>query len=195
MNPKTRRRAGGADGFTLVELGVVLAVVVTLAMLAIPNPRATQVDAQARAWTESLHAGVQRARVRALREGEAVTVCALNPAGDGCADDGASWHRGWLIHQRPADASGCLQATDDPDVCQKHGGRIYERHEALHSGLTVATNQNVRHRIRIDALGRSPGSAGRLTVCDGPRAQRGVVVASSGRTRDADPDEALECPA
>ncbi|MEX0731363.1 MAG: GspH/FimT family pseudopilin [Aquisalimonadaceae bacterium] len=181
-----------ANGFTLIELVVVIALVAGLATTAVAGMRGLFQNQAAYSANRLLIASLNLARTHAVANRQVVAVC-RSGTGHSC-DTEASWDGGWLVFETPANDTRC----SDPNgtgFCAEHGGRILqvERHAAA-GQLWITHNHNVRHRVRFNALGLSPGYTGRFTVCaaDGS-SLRGIVIPQTGRIRAARPSEFLDC--
>jgi type IV fimbrial biogenesis protein FimT len=93
MLSKTR-----GTGFTLVEMLITMAVVAILVTIATPGFK--YVTASNRIATEinGLLGDLQFARSEAIKEGETVTVCIANTAGNDCLGGTPStWQNGWIV--------------------------------------------------------------------------------------------------
>lgn len=101
-------------GFTLLELLVVVSILGTLAMLALPSME----DMLARAETDSsaklLQTALSLAKSEAIKRGESVSVCASGDGSD-CATD--EWSTGWIVFvDNNADANGNAGSIDPEDA-------------------------------------------------------------------------------
>lgn len=85
----------GANGFTLVELMITVAVIALLAVVAAPAMNGLVNNSRAVGQAEELVASLQLARAEAVRRNARVTIC---PSTDGstCASS-TTWTR-WIVH-------------------------------------------------------------------------------------------------
>jgi type IV fimbrial biogenesis protein FimT len=103
------RRFGRAEGFTLMELMITIAVGAILLVLAVPNfVTALQKDRIGSA-ADQLYVSLAEARGEAVKRRRSVRVC---PSADSasCRNDG-DWSDGWLIFQDD-DADGSPDASE-----------------------------------------------------------------------------------
>lgn len=170
-----------ARGFTLVELLVAMALLATLATLAVPGFGEYLRNCRRAATINALSHTVQVARRLAAVRGEAVVLC---PGADasGCSG-GTDWgHELLLLPDRPGSAAGSAPL------------RVV-RSAAADSRQSIRAN---REAIYFAALAPAATTA-TLTVCDdrGSRAARALIISRTGRPRISDRDaggRALVCP-
>ena len=107
MNKKISQPAGSANGFTLLELMVtlaILAIILTIATASfIPQINASQT----RATSDSLRASIAQARSESITRGGNVRVCG-SLDGASCGND---FNNGWMIYH-DSDANSIFSATD-----------------------------------------------------------------------------------
>ena len=89
-------RPGSPDGFTLVELMVIMAVIGILAIIAVPSMTALINNSRAAGQAEELVASLQLARAEAIRRNARVTIC----AGTAGACSGSTTWGSWTIFGR-----------------------------------------------------------------------------------------------
>ncbi|HEY5790082.1 MAG TPA: GspH/FimT family pseudopilin [Gammaproteobacteria bacterium] len=157
-------------GFSLVELGVVLAVAVVLATLAAPSLADLQAGSRVRATASQFMAEVNLARSLAIMQRRRTVLC---PSADGssCLPDG-HWHRGWILFE-------------DVDADREHDpGERLHRVTGAQPGVSLVTSV-MRRRLTFQPTGLSPGANGTYTVCAerGGVPPRAVIVANHGRAR------------
>ena len=169
------------QGFTLIELIVVLALIAIIVTLSTPVSNLftqNRVTSQVHEFVTSLN----MARSAAVAHGNPASLCVSDgnspPA---CSNDpNANWENGWLVF---TDAnSNCL--IDDTD-------EMLRQHEALSEGFTLrfATNKCITYT----ANGITPNTNGTLKLCDPskkPSYKRGINIAISGRAQILDVTEA-----
>lgn len=156
------RSADGCRGFTLIELCCCLAVLATLAAVALPGMRSGLRAAAVRGATFELLAGLQQARTASIVQARPVVFC-LSDAGGHClanAGTAAAW-------SAFVDGAGTSLA----------GGE-------LPAGVELRAT---RPRLTFwpDSLAASTGT---LTICDAQRVARprALVLSQTGRVRLTD---------
>lgn len=83
------------QGFTLVELMVVVALIAIVAAIAAPNLRAFLVRAEVRAAVNDWALALQLAKSEAIKQNRQVTLCP-STTGSGCTST-ASYEVGWIV--------------------------------------------------------------------------------------------------
>jgi type IV fimbrial biogenesis protein FimT len=98
------------SGFTLLELLSVVAIVAILMGLGAPSYRYVTNSNRLTSEVNGLLGDLQYARAEAVKEGQAVTVCA-STNGTTCSTAGASWEGGWIVFS-DGGALGTVDGTD-----------------------------------------------------------------------------------
>jgi len=155
------RMRKGSRGVTLIELCFGLAVVATLAGLAIPQFRAQLRASAVRAATFELLAALQQVRAASIVEGRRGVLCLCDAAGN-CQPDGAQ--------------TGAWQAFLEVD-----GRPTLVTAQSLPAGVELRSSRS-RLTFWPDSLAASTGT---LTICDaqGIAAPRAIVISQGGRAR------------
>jgi len=165
----TGTQARRLHGATLVELAVVLAIVVTLATLALPPLAELTHQRRADAAVSDLRADLTLARTTAIMLGRSVTVCGRTSTNQ-CTSD-LDWSQGWLLRaEQPR--------PDEADPAPPLAARQLQSHSSLQAFSTHG-----RPHIVFRASGRSAGSNARIRVCQRGLTQAEVVVSNTGRVR------------
>ena len=99
-------KPSGSRGFTLVELMITVAIIVILAVIAMPSMTAMINNSRATAQAEELVASLQLARAEAIRRNARVTFC----AGTGVVCSGSTTWTNWTIFGR--DKTAATATTD-----------------------------------------------------------------------------------
>ncbi|SAL39494.1 Tfp pilus assembly protein FimT-like protein [Caballeronia turbans] len=163
------------QGFTLVELCVVLAVMAILATFAAPSFVAWQVRDQVDARARSLFSAISLARAESIKRGARVTLCRIDPsrhclaAGRSCDAGVTDWSCGWgvfvdrdgvstLLRMQPAMTSVAIAGTSTelsftPPSGQVIGG--FRSFELGPRGADAAANPASRRCVRLAAGGRA----------------------------------------
>ncbi|MFP4889713.1 GspH/FimT family pseudopilin [Paraburkholderia sp. EG304] len=103
-------------GFTLVETLAVIALVMLMAVMAMPSFAAWQMRDQVDARSKALLSTFAYARSEALRRGARITVCRVDAAhvclasGQPCADGVADWACGWAVFAERGGKPSLLRA-------------------------------------------------------------------------------------
>lgn len=85
------------NGFSLIELMIVLAILSILLLVAVPNFGDFVADGRVSSAKSKLVSSISLARTEAIKRGSSVAVCrTLN--GTACAAAGGDWSAGWLIY-------------------------------------------------------------------------------------------------
>jgi len=154
-----------SDGFTIVELGVTLAVVSIIAVIAVTTfgtiLRRNRITAAAREFVASANL----ARSEAIRRGSRVTLCSSS---NGSSYTAGNWDPGWIVFA-DADGDGTVDAGDE----------ILQVHRALGGGTTM---QGPPDTITFTSRG-VPAAGGTLTVASSVNAGRtvSIVLGTTGR--------------
>ena len=163
------------QGFTLIELMVVIAIVAIVITLSTPISnlfRQNRITSIEHEFVTSLNL----ARGAAVSNGNSVTICSAAQANPPvCAPANANgnrqWENGWIVFNDP-NANGAI----DP------GETVLQQHAALAAGYTLRESQ--RGLITYNNAGITPNSAGTWSVCDptqNAQFQRGITLNVSGR--------------
>jgi type IV fimbrial biogenesis protein FimT len=163
----------GQRGFTLIELMVALAVMAIVLGFAVPGFQSMVNGNRLAAASNELVAGVQTARMEAIRRGARVAICASANANAGagatCATSGID---GWVVFV-DADRSGAFNAGDTLLRNSTVDGNVEV------SGMALASFRG--DGIARDASGNPLGGNVRLRI-DTTRPQQNVrcIAVSTG---------------
>jgi type IV fimbrial biogenesis protein FimT len=165
-------------GFTLVELLIVMAVLVILVGIGVPNMKSMIRSVELSSASNDLLAGFLMARSEAVKRHSRVVLC---KSSDGlvCSATGG-WEQGWLVFH-----------DVNNNGTREEGEAIALRQQALASNVRVTGNLNVVRYISYAPNGTtklvSGGfQAGTITLCNqspdgGPARQ--IILSSAGRAR------------
>ena len=162
-----------AQGLTLLELLVALALVAVLAALATPALEHLRLNASRATTMEGLLRAAWYARSEAVRRGSAVVLCPAGPGG-GCVPQRESWGGGWVV-----------AAADMPETPLRTG------RGPRHARAALVVNRDV---FTFETRDRR-STNGTLAWCDprGASAHRAIVISPTGRPRLERGPGALEC--
>jgi type IV fimbrial biogenesis protein FimT len=193
--PALRWRPARA-GFTLIELAVTLAVFALLLALIAPSAAAWMANMQIRATAESIHTGLQKARMEAVRRNQPVRFSLVTTADPAVMDDScgpsasaASW--AISINDPNGKCGRALSDTDDPMLIETYAVGVYARRVAV--SATAADGATAAHSVTFDGLGRIVGAnpLARVNIDnavsgDDYRPLR-IVISDGGGARMCDP--------
>lgn len=169
----TRQDAGAG----LVEVAIALALVVFLALGALPTWRDWIARQELALRAQVLASALTRARTEAIRRGYRINVC-KSADGRTCAEAG-DWSAGWIVHVDP-DATG-VPHDDEPPVAHD---------PPVAAPITVDGNGPVDDYVSFVPTGEARRLSGALqmgtfTVCRPGFPALRVVLAATGRVRVA----------
>ncbi|SEK02705.1 MULTISPECIES: GspH/FimT family pseudopilin [unclassified Variovorax] len=185
---KTREGAR-VEGFTLLELMVVVAIVAVLATVGTPAFRDLLINQRLSAAAQAFNAALSLARMEAIRRSQSVSVTALV---------GRSWLGGWAVVAAQAES----ESSEKSDKSDKSENReTLRRFEALPDGISVdaSLGDGFAQGVRYDSNGfsRRATSAGFGAGCLTLKAETGrrasIVISASGRARVCNPDQRGDC--
>lgn len=145
------------QGFSLLELMVVLCIVAILAAIAVPSISNIIMRATLASQARELMAGAVMARSEAIKRNQVVTLCASSNSSS-CTDD--DWSKGWIV----------LAFTN----------QVVYKHKPLRNGFRINSDLT---RITFSASGLG-ASATSLIVCrEEPlgNQERVVTITATGR--------------
>lgn len=157
-----------AEGLTLIELMIALAIVAILATIGVPAFAGLLAESRITAKSNLLMSHIQFARHSAIKLRTQVVAC---PSLDQLNCSGNRWDQGWIIfvdrnnNGRADTADDVLRVVGpDPAVLMHSGGRL---------------------RVRFQPGGGAFGTNLTIRVCDpsGRAKPRAVVVSNPGRAR------------
>lgn len=172
------RLQGFAQGFTLIELMVTIAVVAVLAALAFPSFQYSLRSNRTSTATNELMASLALARSEAVRSARGSGLCT---SADG-ATCGGTWNDGWIVWI-DNDANGVPGGANDRII------RYTQAHDRL--SVTATSSAGSATLVRFDPRGRVfDGNSRDFTILPSPcptgeKVQRHLTLSSTGQTRIA----------
>lgn len=160
----------GKNGFTMIEMLVVLLVMVVLLALSAPSFRTASLNAQQRSTLEHLQSAMRLAQSVADRDRRTVTLCASDD-GQQCSGS-EQWERGWIV--RSADPQNPNQL-----VVRAVVGQLSDSLAVRAAGFANASAIDFTH-IGAAVSGRN---AGTFTVCDarGAESAQALILMPNGQ--------------
>jgi type IV fimbrial biogenesis protein FimT len=168
-------RCHAAQGLTLLELLIALAIGSALLLVAVPSYRAWVADLEMRDRIEALVVTMNLARAEAIKRQSRVALCA-SPDGARCGTAGR-WEDGWILF---ADANDDGERdADEPVLLVEPRSR---------PGITIRGNKPVSQYVSWTSYGHARMTNGALqmgtfTVCRPGAKTVNVILANGGRVR------------
>lgn len=187
-SPSFRYSVGCANGFSLIELLLAVAIASILLMMVAPSFSELIQSNRLTGHLNQLLGHIHLARSEAIKTRQWVIVC-ISPDGMTCSST-SNWEEGWILF-----------IDTDRDRQRDAGESILVVQQALEQDITIrygAYPYYSRHFVLYYPDGRSLGN-GTFTFCDrrGQTSARAMVLYKSGRVRSARrmPDgNELSCP-
>jgi type IV fimbrial biogenesis protein FimT len=160
------------QGFTLVELLVVMTIVAILLAMAIPSYNSLAISTTASQYASSMAESALLARAEAIRRNAAVSVCV---SADGATCGSGGWEQGWLV--------SCM--TNDHVTCDSSGTNtlVIQYQGAAKSGWKISEASGLA-KLNFDPSGTG-ATAASMTVCRATptvgEQQRTVHISATGR--------------
>jgi type IV fimbrial biogenesis protein FimT len=185
-----------ADGFTLIELAVTLAVFGLLLAIVAPAAGNWLANMQIRAAAESIQTGLQKARMEAVRRNQPIRFSLVSTSDSAIMDNScalSSSSASWTISvNSPAGKCGnALSNTADPMLVEPYAAGANARR--LRVSATEANGTTAAHSVVFDGFGRILG-ANALARVDIDNAVAGndfrplrVVISDGGSIRMCEP--------
>lgn len=175
-------RTANDNGFSLIELMVVLAIATILLGIGVPAFAAMLRNQRVTTAVNDLFAAIHLARSEAVQRGQRVD---LMPS------DGNNWANGWIIF---IDENGNHQVDNGEAVLFTHDA--IPKDIGISSALTDASFQYIAYngtgRTRTDASDQQP-QVGTLSFSLAGVAKRRIKLNFLGRPRTCDPESDLTC--
>ena len=175
--------ASKAQGFTIVELMAVLAILSALLLIAAPSFVDTVKNSRLRSETYAMRATLANARSEAMTRRAPVIVCKTTDLAT-CDSDNDPW------------STAHLAFVDEDNDGVVDTGELFMVRE--HNDSVEVTFRdfggNAANRVRFSSRGDSLGSSGTFTVCDdrGATAAAAVILNNAGDVRIADDNKPEE---
>lgn len=158
-----RHRSVGGQGFTLIELMVVIALVAILSAIVIPGLSSFVQDGRVSANVNEFISSITFARTEAVKRGRLVTMCRSSNADAGdastCLAAGDDWASGWIVYEENTtsdDGKSGVGTRQSPET-------IVIRRGALLSNMIVKSDPAIS-LITFNSLGQPVGPAAAATL-------------------------------
>ena len=176
-----------SQGFTLVELMIVVALVAILAGLAVPSYRSFLINRQLSSASSDFLIAMLQARSEAIRLGKMVSVLPT---------DGEDWKSGWYL-------------TEVNNTCAATGSS-FAKSDALGSAISIKTANSTKSFVHANPSFTYSATGFPVTACSSPyysgsmngtlvfqapetARERWIVVSLSGRARICAPGNGVTC--
>ncbi|MDB5883401.1 MAG: pilus assembly protein FimT [Ramlibacter sp.] len=189
-------RAGRQRGFTLIEALVTISILALLMALMAPSMAEWIRGTHVRNLAESMQAGLQKARMEALRRNKIVTFWMVSSNAGGSLDDScalASNSGSWVIslEDPSSHCSTAASATASPKIVETYGAGVSAALMSV-SGLT-GNGAAAANSVSFNGYGQTLPSATALGIIDITHTQPGarrlrLTVSSGGSVRMCDRD-------
>jgi type IV fimbrial biogenesis protein FimT len=188
-------RASRHRGFTLIEAIVTVSIMGLLTALMAPSAADWIRGTYVRNLAESLQAGLQKARMEALRRNKVVTFSMVTSSANGLVDDScalASNSGSWVIslEDPSTKCSTAPSATVSPKIVETYGAGLNAA--SLSVGGFKSDGTTAANSVSFNGFGQAT-SATALAIIDVTHVQPGtrhlrVTVSSAGAVRMCDRD-------
>ena len=180
MDAPRRMRPNLAQGFTLVELMVGIAVLATLLTLAYPSYTSFIQNSQIRTTAESVLNGLQLARAEAIRRNESVQFTLVNKSDAVATTGGADWTVSTVTANQPIQSRQEKASASTARVGVKNAV----------SSTAAAAGAGLPATIAFTGIGRlaSTTTARQIDITGATGARRlSIVLTPGGDVRLCDP--------
>lgn len=165
-------------GFTLLELLVVIAVVVTLQSLAVPALAGMVNSIRLTTATNAMFSSLLLARSEAIKRNGRAVLC-KSASGEACITTGG-WEQGWIVFH-----------DVNNNAAHDVGESVLSREPAISESIRLIGNGPLSSYVSYTSMGATKYAsgafqAGTLTVCaqsTTSTAARQIVISSNGRPR------------
>jgi type IV fimbrial biogenesis protein FimT len=183
-------------GFTLIELSVVLVVFAMLLALITPSAAAWMANMQIRATAESIHSGLQKARMEAVRRNQPVRFSLVSTADprvmDGsCALSASSASWTISLNDPSGKCGNALSDTADPMLIETYAAGVHAARVAV--SATEVDGATAANSVTFDGFGRILGASALArvtvdnTVSGNDYRPLRIVITDGGGARMCDP--------
>ncbi len=178
-----------ANGFTLLELLVTLAIAGILLGIGVPSFGSLIKESRISSQYNSLVGSMYQARSEAIKGASDVTVCPKNALGSTQCGGANSWENGWIVFLDNTNTPGELTANIDADdeiISVKPATKGDNTISAFGSTTNVVGNVADVSYVRYLQNGSSTLSTGSIVICDttrGADSSRALNIVQTGDIR------------
>jgi type IV fimbrial biogenesis protein FimT len=176
-------------GFTLIELMITIAIVGILAGLAAPSFQVAMANTKIRTAADTMQAGLQLARMEALRRNGRVTLWLVNGVTASCARSttGTSWVVS--INDPSGNCAATASDTASPRLVQSLNGNEGSSGVSVTASATNCVTFNGFGRVEATCFGGTTAALTRisLTSATSGTSPRDVRVSSGGAIKMCTP--------
>ena len=169
------------NGFTLIEMMVVIALLGILISVAIPSFQEMIKNNRSTSLINTMQGSLMYAKGEAITIGQSVSLCKRDGTNGGVVcDNSQNWEDGWIVF-RDVNANGVIDAEDCTTTTADCTLRLSE---ALKPPITLRSNGTIGNTITFDSRGFAQNT-GVFSLCDNRGASEalGINVALTGTLR------------
>ncbi len=163
---KTQLRSWRQQGFTLIEVMIVVLLIAILSAIVIPGLSSFVQDGRVSGNVNEFISAITLARTEAVKRGRLVTMCRSANADEGtastCLTSGDDWASGWIVYEENTTSNDPAAGVGTRTAGGK-GETIILRRGALLSNMIVKANPSITS-ITFNTFGEPVGAAAAATL-------------------------------